>query len=94
MALGLKLGLQLLVIVDAAVEGDGQTQCGIDKGLGRLFRQIDNLQTAVSEPHRTPRHDAGTVRPERGHGIRHSFQPGRGGRGTVEVNLAANTAHG
>lgn len=48
-AAGAQLLAEVLVVVETAVEDARQTELGIDHGLGRPNRQIDDLQAAVAE---------------------------------------------
>ena len=92
-ALGLELGAQLLVVIDAAVEHERQAELGIDHRLLAALGQVDDLEPPVAERHAPARHDAFRVRPARGHGAGHGTQRLYRGRRAVERDLAAQTAH-
>ncbi len=84
---------QFLVVVDAAVPGDGQAEVRIDHRLGARFGQVDDLQATVAESHSALRPHARRVRSPG----RHRFGHGRDGsdiRGlTIETHFTGGSAH-
>ncbi len=92
-ALGLELGAELGIIVDAAVEGDGQPQLGVDEGLRRGFGQVDDLQPPVGEPDRAANDRAGAVRAAGRHRVSHALEPRGRDSAAGEVDLSADAAH-
>jgi hypothetical protein len=89
----LKLLAKFRIVVEAAVEDQGDPELGIDHGLLGLFRQIDDLEAAMTQSDGTPQNDPGAVRPSRRQGLGHALQ-GVGVYGTpVVIDLAAQAAH-
>ena len=84
---------KLGVVVDAAVEGDGQAGVGVGKRLGRGFAQVDDLQPPVAEARAPAQDEAEAIRPARRHRRAHPFDRLGRGRAAVESDLSANAAH-
>ena len=84
---------QILVVVDAAVPGDGQTQVGVDHRLRAGLGQVDDLQAAVAECDPALRPHARRIRATRGHRLGHGRHRGNIGRSAVESHLAGGSTH-
>ena len=89
-----QLGAQLGIVVDAAIEGDGQPERGVDEGLRGRLREVDDLEPPVAEPGRPAQNHARAVRPARRHGVAHSFNSCRRRGHTAHAKFSANSAHG
>jgi hypothetical protein len=83
---------QLLVVVDAAVEGDRQAQRGVDEGLRGGFGQVDDLQPAVAEADR-PRSTTPAPSGPRGAIASAIFSIRAAEAARPENDLSANAAH-
>ena len=71
---GEQLGAQLPVVVDAAVEDDGQASFLVDHGLRGGVREIDDLQTPMDEADALVKPAAVAIRSTRGERGRHTLQ--------------------
>jgi hypothetical protein len=88
-----QLVAQLAVVVDAAVEDDGQPQLGVDHRLVPVGREVDDGQPAVAEGQRSVRVGAGVVGSTRHHGVAHEADRGEVGGAVVEPEFTGETAH-
>ena len=84
---------QVAVVVDAAVEDDGQAQLGIDHGLGAGRREVDDGEPPMGQGHRARRPDPRAVRPSGGQPVRAAPERGQVGRSAVEAALTDDSAH-
>src|SRR5690606_26687888 len=89
----LELAPELVVVVDAAVEGDGEPELGVDHRLGRPLAQVDDLQAPVPERHRSLGPEPRPVRPSVAHRRCHPRHGGRVGRAPGEIDLTAEATH-
>src|SRR5690606_13695960 len=92
-ALRLKLGAQLGIVVDAAIEGDGQAELGVGHGLARPFGQVDDPEPAMRERRVVMDDEAGAVRPPRRECLHHPGLGERRRRRAVEPYFSANATH-
>jgi hypothetical protein len=93
-ALGLEFGAQFGIVVDAAIEHDGQPQRGVDHGLARLDREIDDAQAPVGERHAIVHLQPGASGP-RGAIASIIFEMAiADGCCAVEPNFSADSTHG
>ena len=93
--MALELGPQLAVVVDAAVEDDGEAQLGVDHRLVAPAGQVDDGQAAVAEGDGAaePTGPAPSG-PRRAIAAAHAADGLDVGRPAVEAELAADAAHG
>ena len=92
-AVALQLVAQLLVVVDAAVPGDGQPQLGVDHRLRAGLGQVDDLQAAVAEGDAALRPHARAVRARGDHDVGHRRDRRYIGRSAVESHLTGGSTH-
>ena len=92
-ALAFQFGAQFRIIVDAAVEGDGQAQFGIDHGLGGAFGQVDDLQPAMAETKPSLLDNPASVGPARRKGFSYSRDGFRIGESFIETNFPGYSTH-
>ena len=90
----LELGAELAVVVDHAVEDDGEAELVVDHGLGAALGQVDDLEPAVAERDVALRPDAGAVGPPGRHDVRHPVDRRDVRARAVEGHLSAYAAHG
>ena len=91
---GRQLGLQLAVVVDLAVVGDGERAVGGAHRLRAAGAEVDDRQSAMAEAHRAVAVHAVAVRAAMGDEVAHRLhRPGRhrGARG--EVHAPGDAAH-
>jgi hypothetical protein len=88
-----ELFAQFLVVVDAAVEHQGQPEVAVDHRLPATRGQVDDRQAPVAERERTVRDDAVGIGAAGRHGTRHPGHRGHIGRLSVEADFSADTAH-
>ena len=93
-ALPFQFGAQFRVIVDAAVEYDGQAQGRIDHGLLGGIGQIDDLQPAVAERHPALSESSGAVGTAGSQHFRHSLDRTAAGGISIEPDFTADATHG
>ena len=84
---------QFLVVVDAAVPGDGQPELRIDHRLGARLGQIDDLQATMTERDPALRPHARPVRTPGRHRLGHGRDRGDIRFLTVETHLSGGSAH-
>ena len=84
---------QFLVVVDAAVPGDGQPELRIDHRLGARFGQVDDLQAAMAERDPALRPHACPVRAPGRHRLGHGRDRDDIGFLAVETHLSGGSAH-
>ena len=84
---------QLLVVVDAAVPGDGEAQVRVDHGLGARFGQVDDLQATMAERDPALRPHSRPVRTPGRHRLGHGRDGGDIRCLAVETHLAGGSAH-
>ena len=89
----LELAPQLVVVVDAAVEGDRDPELGVDHRLGRPLGQVDDLQATVAERHRSLRPQPRPVGAAGGHRVGHARHGDRIGRHPREIELTTEPTH-
>jgi hypothetical protein len=82
-----------VVIVDAAIESDGQAQFGIFHGLTTGFGQVDDFQPSVRQAGRTTKHKPGPVRSSRLHDLGHGIEDKWIGGFSIKSQVTSNTAH-
>jgi hypothetical protein len=92
MAFGGQLVAQLPVIVDAAVEDDGQAELRIDHRLLRCGSEIDNAQPPMAERDAVLHERTAGIGAARPHAPDHRRNTGAGSA-AIEGQLTANTAH-
>ena len=92
-ALGLQLLAQLAVVVDGAIEHDGQPQIGHHHGLMGLLRQIHDLQPAMAQPHPLMQLDAFAVGSPTFHGSVHGRNESPVDGLPVKPDFSADSAH-
>src|ERR1700722_4682358 len=92
-AVALKLGPQFLVVVDATVPDDGQTEVGIDHRLSAGFSQVNDFETTVTESDSTLRPNARSIRSSRRHHGGHRRDRRYIRRSTVESHLTGGSTH-
>ncbi len=92
-ALGGKLAAKFAVVVDTAVEDGREAELAVDHRLRTALRQINDLQAAMAERDRPGRPHAAGVRATRPHPVSHPRHRVHIGRGTVEPQFPAQTAH-
>ena len=90
--LGRELAAQLAIIVDAAVEHDGEAKLRIDHRLLRCGSKIDDAQAPMAEGDAILHEGAARVRPARVHSLRHGCNATAGGA-SIEGHFTANAAH-
>ncbi len=84
---------QFLVVVDAAVPGDGQAQLRIDHRLGARFGQVDDLQATMAERDPALRPHTRRVGTPGRHRLGHGRDRGDIRCLAVETHLAGGSAH-
>ena len=84
---------QVAVVVDAAVEDDGQTQLGIDHGLGAGRREVDDGEPPMGQGHRARRPDPRAVGTSGGQAVRAPLEGAQVGGTAVEATLTDDSAH-
>ena len=84
---------QFRVIVDAAVEDDGETELRVGHGLGRVLGQIDDLETAVPEGGGPPCDDTGTIRAAWGQRPGHCCDGGCVRRPAIKSDFSGYATH-
>ncbi len=93
MPVALELGAQLLVVVDAAVEHQGQPERRVDHRLRAGDREVDDREPSVHQRHRAVRPDAVAV----GAAVLEAATQPRAGRdvraAAVEAQLTRQSAH-
>ena len=93
-AVAAELVAELLVVVDAPVEHHGQPQLRIRHRLRPGRRQVDDREPPVGQCDPAVLPDAVTVGAARPQHTRHPGDRSQVGRGTVEPDLAGESAHG
>ena len=88
-----ELATQRSVVVDGPVEDQGETQLGIHHRLVRTHRKIDDGQAPMPEPERSVAVAPAVVRTAPRQLAHHGLDGLQIGRGAVESQLTANTAH-
>jgi hypothetical protein len=89
----LQFRAQLGVVVDAAVEDDGQSELRIMHGLVGGIGQIDDLQAPMSEGQLAACEQAVAVRAARRHGVAHGRDQGDVRSAAVKGDFACDTLH-
>ena len=69
----LEFGAEFLVIVDAAVEDDGQPERGVGERLTRCVGQVDDLEAAMAEGDAVVSNDPHAIGPARCEAVGHPF---------------------
>jgi hypothetical protein len=92
-ALGAQPATQLVVVVDAAVEHDGQAEFLVPHGLGAALGQVHDRQPTVAKRHRALGHETVVVGPAGAHQVQHPLHAANVGRRAVEANLAGDSTH-
>ena len=84
---------QLDVVVDAAVEGDRQAECGVHQRLRPADGQVDDRQAPMAEAGGAPYPQPGPVGSPAGHDLTTPLQGLGFWRSPVEAELTAESAH-
>ncbi len=88
-----QLFAQFRIVVDAAVEDDGQAERRVDHRLAGLFRQVDDLQPPVPEGDAPLRDDAAAVGAARRKRFCHPCHGRRIGKRAIESDFSGNSTH-
>ena len=88
-----QLAAQVLVVVDAAVPRDGETEVGVDHRLCARLGQIDDLQPAMSERDPALRPRTRRIGTARCHCLGHGRHRRKIRRSAVESHLAGGSTH-
>ncbi len=92
-AQGAQFGAQLLVVVDAAVEHDAQTECIVHHRLLGMFGEVDDLEAAVRGRQMVHLMDAAGVRSTRDQNAVYSLQGFDWWLGSIEADFPADSTH-
>ena len=93
-ALGFQLAAEFGIIVDAAIERDGEAKIGIHHGLASLLREVDDGQAPVAERRIAMDNQPGAIRPPRRYRIHHfRLHEGRG-LSPIKAHFTTDPTHG
>jgi hypothetical protein len=88
-----QFGAQFGVVVDTAVEDDGEPEIGVGHRLGRLLGKVDDAQAPVPEGDASLRMYPASVRPARGERFHHPPDGGRIGECAFGSDFSGNSTH-
>ena len=89
-----QFGAQLGIVVDGAVEHQGQAGGRVHHGLAGAVGQVDDGQAPVAQGGGAVEMQTLAVRPAPGEAGHHAFQGRRLGSGAVEAEFTGDAAHG
>lgn len=92
-ALGLQLRAQLLVVVDAAVEGHGEPQLAIDHRLAGVGAQVDDAQAPVAKGDPPLLPSPMPIRPAGDHTCIHPAEGAEIHRQVIKADFTAKATH-